>query len=464
MGSLFRKKSLSTMLEQSKSVELTRTLSLLDLIFLGVGCVIGTGIFVVTGVVAATSAGPAIIISFIMAGIACALAALCYAEFSSAVPVSGSVYTYSYATLGEIFAFLIGWDLMLEYVLAISAVATGWSAYFRSLIEGFGVHLPAILSSAPGTGKGGIVDLPAIIIILLVTALVSIGVKESTRFNNVMVFVKLAVIFTFIFAGIGYVKPENWTPFAPFGFEGIVTSAATVFFAYIGFDVIATASEEVKNPKRDMPIGIIASLAICTVLYIVVSLVLTGMVPYTQLNVGDPVALALKLVGQDQLAGIISVGAVAGITTVLLALIYAQVRLTYSMSRDGLLPKGLASVHKKYKTPFTNTWLTGFVAAAIAGFVDLTTLAHLVNMGTLAAFTLISLAIIVLRKKHPEIKATFRVPFVPVLPVISALFCIYLSLSLPAITWISFLIWLSVGLLVYFLYARKNSLLNNESK
>ncbi|AGK53443.1 amino acid permease [Bacillus sp. 1NLA3E] len=462
MSSLFRKKSLSTMIAQSKKVELNRTLSLFDLIFLGVGCVIGTGIFVVTGVVAAQSAGPAIIISFIIAGIACALAALCYAEFSSAVPVSGSVYTYTYATMGEIFAFLIGWDLMLEYVLAISAVATGWSAYFRSLIEGFGVHFPALLSSAPGTGTGGMVDLPAIIIILLVTALVSIGVKESTRFNNVMVFIKLAVILTFIFAGISYVKPGNWTPFAPFGFKGIVTSAATVFFAYIGFDVIATASEEVKRPKRDMPIGIITSLVICTVLYIVVALVLTGMVPYSQLNVGDPVALALKLVGQNQLAGIISVGAVAGITTVLLALIYAQVRLSFAMSRDGLLPKGLAKVHKKYKTPFSNTWLTGFVAAGIAGFVDLTTLAHLVNMGTLAAFTLISIAIIVLRRKHPEIIATFRVPFVPVLPAISALFCIYLSISLPAITWISFAIWLSVGTIVYFLYARKNSLLNNE--
>jgi basic amino acid/polyamine antiporter, APA family len=462
MSNLFRKKSINTMIAQSRKVELNRTLGLFDLIFLGVGCVIGTGIFVVTGVVAAQSAGPAIIISFIIAGIACALAALCYAEFSSAVPVSGSVYTYTYATMGEIFAFLIGWDLMLEYVLAISAVATGWSAYFRSLIEGFGFHFPSLLSSAPGTGKGGIVDLPAIIIILLITALVSIGVKESTRFNNVMVFIKLVVIISFIFAGIGYVKPENWTPFAPFGFQGIVTSAATVFFAYIGFDVIATASEEVKNPKRDMPIGIIGSLAICTILYMAVSLVLTGMVPYTHLNVGDPVALALKFVGQNQLAGIISVGAVAGITTVLLALIYAQVRLSYSMSRDGLLPKGLASVHKKYRTPYSNTWLTGFVAAGIAGFVDLTTLAHLVNMGTLAAFTLISIAIIILRKKHPELKSTFRVPFVPVLPAISALFCIYLSISLPAITWISFLIWLVIGTLVYFFYGRKHSHLNKE--
>ncbi|MDQ0219603.1 amino acid permease [Peribacillus cavernae] len=460
MNDIFRKKTMSDLLANSQKKELNRSLSLLDLIFLGVGCVIGTGIFVVTGVVAAESAGPAISISFVIAGIACALAAFCYAEFSSAVPVSGSVYTYTYATLGEVFAFLIGWDLMLEYVLAISAVSTGWSAYFRSLIAGFGLHVPEIVSSAPGTGKGGIVDLPAMLIILLITALVSRGVKESTRFNNVMVLIKLAIILIFIVVGVGYVKPENWTPFAPFGFDGIITSAATVFFAYIGFDVIATASEEVKSPKRNMPIGIIASLAICTILYIGVSLILTGMVPYQQLNVADPVAMALRIVGQDSAAGIISVGAVAGITTVLLALIYAQVRLTYAMSRDGLLPKKMGVVHKKYKTPLFNTWLTGFVAAGIAGFVDLTTLAHLVNIGTLAAFTLVSLAIIVLRKKHPEIQASFRVPFVPVLPVISALLCLYLSLSLPSITWIAFLIWLSVGFIVYMFYSRKHSNLN----
>lgn len=461
MSTLFRKKSIEEMLAQSQKKELKRSLGLLDLIFLGVGCVIGTGIFVVTGVVAAQSAGPAIILSFILAGIACALAAFCYAEFSSAVPISGSVYTYTYATLGEIFAFLIGWDLMLEYVLAISAVATGWSAYFQSLIAGFGIKIPAILSSAPGSGHGGAVDLPAILIILLISALVSKGVKESTRFNNIMVLLKLAVIIAFIVAGAGYVKPDNWTPFMPYGFSGVVTSAATVFFAYIGFDVIATASEEVKRPQRDMPIGIIASLAICTILYIGVSLVLTGMVPYEKLNVADPVAFALKFVGQDRLAGVISVGAVAGITTVLLALIYAQVRLSYAMSRDGLLPKVLGRVHPSYKTPFVNTWITGIIAAFIAGFVDLTTLAHLVNMGTLAAFSLISISIIVLRKKYPNLKPSFSVPFVPVLPAISALICIYLSLSLPKITWISFLIWLAIGTIIYFIYAKKHSHLSS---
>ncbi|TCP20332.1 amino acid/polyamine/organocation transporter (APC superfamily) [Scopulibacillus darangshiensis] len=460
MKSLFRKKSVNTMLAQKK--ELKRTLSLIDLIFLGVGCVIGTGIFVITGVVAAESAGPAIIISFILSGVACVLVALCYAEFSSAVPISGSVYTYTYATLGEVFAFLIGWDLMLEYVLAISAVATGWSAYFQSLIAGFGIHIPKLLSSAPGAGPGGIVNLPAVIIILVITAIVSKGVKESTRFNNIMVIIKLIVILIFICAGIGYVKPENWTPFMPFGFQGVVTSAATVFFAYIGFDVIATASEEVKRPQRDMPIGIITSLAICTLLYMAVSLVLTGMIPYVHLDVADPVSFALKFVGEDRLAGLISVGAVIGITTVLLALVYAQVRLSYAMARDGLLPKLLSKVHRTYKTPFTNTWLTGFVAAGIAGFVDLTTLAHLVNMGTLAAFTLVSLAIIVLRRKHPELKPAFRVPFVPVLPAVGALLCIYLSISLPGVTWISFVIWIAVGTAVYFLYSKRHSHLNKE--
>lgn len=460
MNQIFRKKSINDLLIQGQRKDLNRSMGLLDLIFLGVGCVIGTGIFVITGVVAATSGGPAIMLSFVLAGIACALAAFCYAEFSSAVPVSGSVYTYTYATLGEIFAFLIGWDLILEYILAIAAVATGWSAYFQSLIAGFGMEVPKVLASAPGMGSGGLVNLPAVLIILLITALVSRGVKESITFNNIMVFIKLGVILLFIVTGISYVKPENWTPFAPFGLEGIVTSAATVFFAYIGFDVIATASEEVKNPKRNMPIGIVTSLLICTVLYISVSAVLTGMVSYTHLNVADPVSFALRVVGQDSMAGIISIGAVAGITTVILALIYAQVRLSYAMSRDGLLPKTLAKVNSKFKTPFINTWITGFVAAGIAGFVDLTTLAHLVNMGTLAAFTLVSLAIIVLRKKHPGLKASFRVPFVPVLPVISALLCLYLASSLPLITWISFVIWLLIGTIIYFSYSKKHSHLN----
>lgn len=463
MNSIFRKKTIEALLAQSTQKDLKRTLSVLDLIFLGVGCVIGTGIFVITGVVAATSAGPALILSFVIAGIACALAAFCYAEFSSSVPVSGSVYTYTYATLGEFFAFLIGWDLMLEYVLAMAAVSTGWSSYFQSFLTGFGLHFPTALGSAPLSGQGGIVNLPAVIIILLITALVSCGVKESVRFNNVMVILKIVVILAFIVTGIGYVKPENWSPFMPFGISGVITSAATVFFAYLGFDAIATASEEVKRPQRDMPIGIIGSLVVCTVLYIAVSAVLTGIVPYTKLNVDAPVSFALSFVGQDKIAGFISVGAVIGMVTVILALIYAQVRLSFVMSRDGLLPKSLSRLNKKRQTPFLNTWITGFIGAGIAGFLDLTTLAHLVNMGTLAAFTLVSIAIIILRKKFPDVKSTFRVPFVPVVPLLSALFCIYLSLSLPGITWISFIIWIAAGAVVYFLYGKQHSNLNVKS-
>lgn len=457
MSSLFRKKSINQLIQQSNQKTLKRSLSALDLTLLGVGAIIGTGIFVLTGVVAAESAGPALIISFILSGIACGLAAFCYAEFASSVPVSGSVYTYSYATLGEIFAFLIGWDLMLEYLLATSAVATGWSAYFQALLAGFGIHLPALLTSAPGSGTGGIVNLPAIIIIFLITALLSRGIKESSRVNNIMVFIKLAVIIIFIVTGVFYVKPENWTPFAPFGFEGIITGAATVFFAYLGFDAVATAAEEVKRPQRDVPIGIISSLGICTILYIAVSFILTGMVPYTQLNVADPVAFALQFVGQNSLAGIISVGAITGITTVLLVIMYAQVRVSFAMSRDGLLPKKLSNIHPTFKTPFQNTWMTGFIAAMISGFIDLTTLANLVNIGTLAAFTAVSLAVIVLRKSHPHLKRAFKVPFVPILPAISALLCIYLMTSLPLITWIAFVIWIGIGLIVYFGYAKHHS-------
>lgn len=460
MSSLFRKKPLETLSAQSKSKSLARTLSAFDLTLLGIGCVIGTGIFVITGTVAATGAGPALIISFILAGLACALAAFCYAEFSSSIPILGSVYSYSYVTLGELLAFLIGWDLMLEYVIALSAVATGWSSYFQSLLAGFNLHIPAALTGAPGSMAGAVFNLPAAVIILLITAIVSRGVKESTRFNNVIVLMKIAIILLFIIVGIGYVKPDNWSPFMPFGMKGVILSAATVFFAYLGFDAVSNASEEVKNPQKNMPVGIISALAVCTVLYIAVSLVLTGMMPYAKLNVGDPVSFALKFVGQDAVAGIISVGAIIGITTVMLALLYAQVRLTFAMSRDGLLPGLFAKVHPSFKTPFRNTWLTGIVAAGIAGFINLGTLAHLVNMGTLAAFTVISIAVIVLRKKHPEIKASFRVPFVPVVPIISAGICLWFMYSLPGVTWLSFVIWIAVGTLVYFLYSRKHSLLN----
>ena len=463
MKQIFQKKPITQLLQEGSQKKLDRTLGALDLTMLGVGAIVGTGIFVLTGVVAAKHSGPAIILSFALAALACAFAAFCYAEFASSVPVSGSVYTYTYATLGEVFAFLIGWDLMLEYLLATSAVANGWSAYFQSLLKGFGIQIPTILASAPGAGKGGIIDLPAVCIILIMTVLLSRGVRESARVNNIMVFIKLAVVLLFIFAGVKYVKPENWTPFMPFGFDGVMVGAATVFFAFIGFDAVSTAAEEVKRPQRDLPIGIIASLLICTVLYIVVSLILTGIVPYGKLNISDPVAFALQFIGQDGLAGVISVGAITGITTVMLVMMYGQVRVSYAMSRDGLLPNRFSKVHPKFKTPFLNTWITGVVAALISGLVDLSVLAHLVNIGTLSAFTLVAIAVIVMRKTHPDLPRAFKAPLVPILPALTVIFCLYLMLQLPAITWKSFGIWMVIGIGVYFLYSRKNSALHKES-
>ncbi|PEZ05955.1 amino acid permease [Bacillus sp. AFS018417] len=462
MKQIFQKKPLTQLLQEGSQKKLDRTLGALDLTLLGVGAIVGTGIFVLTGVVAAKHSGPAVILSFALAALACAFAAFCYAEFASSVPVSGSVYTYTYATMGEVFAFLIGWDLMLEYLLATSAVANGWSAYFQSLLNGFGIHIPTILASAPGAGKGGIIDLPAVLIILIMTILLSRGVRESARVNNIMVFIKLAVVLLFIFAGFKYVKPENWTPFMPFGFNGVMVGAATVFFAFIGFDAVSTAAEEVKRPQRDLPIGIIASLLICTVLYIAVSLVLTGIVPFGQLDRSDPVAFALQFIGQDGLAGVISVGAITGITTVMLVMMYGQVRVSYAMSRDGLLPKRLSKVHPKFKTPFLNTWITGIVAALISGLVDLSVLAHLVNIGTLSAFVLVAIAVIVMRKTHPDLPRAFKAPLVPFLPALAVIFCLYLMLQLPAITWECFGIWLAIGVIVYFVYSRKRSALNKE--
>jgi APA family basic amino acid/polyamine antiporter len=463
MSTLFRKKPITDMMKESQKKTLNRSLGAFDLTLLGIGAIIGTGIFVLTGVVAAKHSGPGIVLSFAIAALACAFAAFCYAEFASAVPISGSVYTYTYATLGEVFAFLIGWDLMLEYLLATSAVANGWSAYFQSLLKGFDITIPTVLASAPGAGKGGFIDLPAVIIILIMTILLSRGVKESARVNNIMVIIKLVVIFLFIFAGFKYVKPANWEPFAPFGFDGIITGAATVFFAFIGFDAVSTAAEEVKRPQRDLPIGIIASLLVCTVLYIVVSLILTGIVPYQNLNVSDPVAFALQFIGQDSMAGIISVGAITGITTVLLVMMFGQVRVSYAMSRDGLLPKPLSKVHPTLKTPFLNTWTTGIIAALISGLIDLNVLAHLVNMGTLSAFALVAVTVIVLRKTHPDMPRAFKAPLVPFLPLITVAFCLYLMIELPAITWISFVVWMTIGIIVYMVYGRKHSALDEKN-
>ncbi|MEC0371423.1 amino acid permease [Paenibacillus chibensis] len=457
---IFRKKTVGSLDETDG--KLKRTLSALDLTALGVGAIIGTGIFVLTGVAAAVHAGPALIISFAIAALTCVLSALCYSEFASSVPVSGSAYAYSYVAFGEIIAWVLGWDLILEYGVAAAAVASGWSSYFTGLLDGFGIHLPVAISGAYDASRGSIVDLPAMVIIFVITYLLNRGVQETARFNGIMVIVKLVVVLLFIGVGAFYVKPDNWSPFLPFGVGGVINGAATVFFAYIGFDAVSTAAEEVKRPQRDLPIAIIASLAICTLLYILVSLVLTGMVPYTSLNVGDPVAFALRFVNQNALAGLTSVGAIAGMTTVLLVMLFGLTRLLFAISRDGLITSKLSRVSGKAQTPTQSTWVTGTLIALLTGFVPLSKLANLTSIGTLFAFGVVSLGIIALRKNNPDKKGGFRVPWVPFLPLLSAAACLYLMINLQAMTWIGFGVWMVVGLLIYFMYGRRHSLLNHD--
>jgi APA family basic amino acid/polyamine antiporter len=461
--SLFRTKNLDTMVASARSPGgLKKVLGPTDLILMGIGAIVGTGIFVLTGTGALT-AGPALTISFIIAAIACGFAAMCYAEFASTVPVAGSIYTYSYAVLGELVAWMIGWDLLLEYGLATSTVAVGWSGYFQSLLHGWGVDLPAALSAAPGAREGvhTIMNLPALVIMLVLTWMLSLGVRESARVNNVMVVIKIAVVLLFIVFGFGHVNTDNWRPYAPFGASGIMSAAALVFFAFIGFDAVTSAAEEVKDPKRDLPIGIIGSLAVCTLLYVIVSAIMTGIVPFAQFKgVDHPVSLALQYAGVNWLSHLVDLGAILGMTTVMLVMAYGQTRILFAMSRDGLLPARLSTVHPKYGTPYFATWLVGILFGVIAAFVPLKVLAELVNIGTLAAFCLVSVAVVVLRKKRPDLKRAFRCPGVPVVPAIAVVFCLALMAFLSAITWIAFGIWLVLGLIVYFGYARSRSALN----
>ncbi|MGM0890571.1 MAG: amino acid permease [Bacillota bacterium] len=463
---LFRKKSISTLIAQSegKGAALKKDLGAFDLIMLGIGAIIGTGIFVMTGIAAADHAGPALVLSFVLSGLACMFAALCYSEFASSVPVSGSAYTYGYAALGEMMAWILGWALILEYGLAASTVASGWSGYFQGLLSGFGIHLPTVITSAYDPEKGTLVDIPAILITVLITMLLTRGVKKSARFNTIIVLVKVTVVLLFIAVGVWYVEPSNWTPFMPFGFSGVTAGAATIFFAYIGFDAVATAAEEVRNPQRNMPIGIIGSLIICTILYIVVSAIMTGIVPYHLLNVKHPVTFVLEYIQQDWIAGFVSLGAIGGITTVLLVMMYGQTRLFYAMSRDGLLPKVMSSVNPKTQSPVFNSWLTGATVAFFAGILPLNKLAELANIGTLFAFMIVSIGIIVLRKTQPDLKRNFKVPFVPWIPLFAVISCGYLILQLPAMTWISFGIWLIIGLIIYFIYGYKKSELAKENE
>lgn len=461
--SLFRTKNLDDMIAHSKKPGgLAKVLGPFDLVLMGIGAIVGTGIFVLTGTGALT-AGPALSLSFVVAAVACCFAALCYAEFASTVPVAGSIYTYSYATLGELAAWMIGWDLLLEYGLAAAAVSVGWSGYFQSLLSGFGIALPVALTAAPGAlpGVTTFINLPALVIMLALTAMLGWGVRESARLNNIMVAIKVGVVLLFIIFGARHVQPANWQPYMPFGYHGMLSAAALVFFAFIGFDAVTSAAEEVKKPSRDLPIGIIGSLAVCAVLYVVVSAIMTGIVPYQKfLGVDHPVSLALQYAGENWIAGFVDLGAILGMTTVILVMAFGQTRIIFAMSRDGLLPKRLSTVHPRFHTPFFATWLVGIVFGLIAATIPLNILAELINIGTLAAFTMVSVAVVVLRKKRPDLPRAFRCPGVPYVPALAVILCVGLMTFLSWITWMAFSIWLAIGLVIYFGYARRRSLLH----
>ena len=461
--SLFRTKNLDDMIAHSKKPGgLAKVLGPFDLVLMGIGAIVGTGIFVLTGTGALT-AGPALSLSFVVAAVACCFAALCYAEFASTVPVAGSIYTYSYATLGELAAWMIGWDLLLEYGLAAAAVSVGWSGYFQSLLSGFGITLPVALTAAPGAlpGVTTFINLPALVIMLALTAMLGWGVRESARLNNIMVAIKVGVVLLFIIFGARHVQPANWQPYMPFGYHGMLSAAALVFFAFIGFDAVTSAAEEVKKPSRDLPIGIIGSLAVCAVLYVVVSAIMTGIVPYQKfLGVDHPVSLALQYAGENWIAGFVDLGAILGMTTVILVMAFGQTRIIFAMSRDGLLPKRLSTVHPRFHTPFFATWLVGIVFGLIAAVIPLNILAELINIGTLAAFTMVSIAVVVLRKKRPDLPRAFRCPGVPYVPALAVILCVGLMTFLSWVTWVAFTIWLVIGLVIYFGYARRRSLLH----
>ncbi|WP_446808892.1 amino acid permease [Methylomonas sp. 2BW1-5-20] len=456
---------------QRKSVEaltdvehgLKQTLTAKDLTILGIGAVIGAGIFVLTGIAAAKYAGPAIVISFILAGIACGLAAMCYSELAAMIPVSGSAYSYAYATMGELMAWIIGWDLILEYALASSTVAIGWAGYLTSFLENLGVHLPTYLTMAYlANPAAGFINLPAVTIILLLTGLLVIGIRQSAIFNFVMVLIKLSVIVVFIVAGSGHIQTENWADFTPFGFGGVLTGAGVIFFAYIGFDAVSTAAQEAINPQRDVPIGIIASLAVCTLLYILVAGVLTGIIPYTQLNVPAPIALAVDHVGMSWLSPIIKIAAIAGLTSVMLVLLMGQSRIFFSMAKDQLLPPLFAQVHPKFQTPHLSTILVGVAVSLLAGFMPIEKLGELVSIGTLFAFVLVCGGVWILRNSHPEMERHFKCPAVPYVPIGGILVCLSLMAGLPADTWIRLFVWLLIGFLIYFGYGVKHSQLRSS--
>jgi len=490
---LFAKKPLHLLLEEMKGENrLRRVLGPVQLTSLGVGAIIGAGIFVTTGVIAQQTAGPALMLSYVVAGCVCIFAALCYAEFASMAPVAGSAYTYAYTTLGEVFAWIIGWDLVLEYAVGSATVANGWSGYFQSVLGSFGVTLPQAISGPvinydPNLGQyvatGALINLPALIVVTLCTVILVVGIRESASFNAVMVFVKVFAVLFVIAVGAFYIDPDNWSNFAPYGYTGLnmfgttvlgqsdaggrpvgmLAGAALAFFAYIGFDSVSTHAEEAKNPQRDVPIGIVASLLICTVLYVAVVAVMTGMVPYHQLDINAPIATAFLQVGLGWAKFLLAIAGAAGITSVMLVLMLSLPRVLLAMSRDGLLSANFfGAVHERFRTPWKSTILTGIFVAAMAAFLPINILLNLVNMGTLLAFAIVCAAVLIMRRTNPEAERPFRAPLVPFVPIAGILSCLLLMFSLPSENWLRLIIWLALGLVIYFLYSRKHSILAKQ--
>lgn len=457
---IFRKKSINDLLTVDKSSKsLKRAIGPLSLIIMGLGCIIGAGIFIVTGIASANYSGPALVLSFVISAVACIFTALCYAEFASMVPISGSVYTYTYVAMGEVWAWMIGWVLIFEYLISASAVAVGWSSYIVGLLNSTGFILPQIITNPPGIG---LINLPAFLIIALLTGILILGTKESARFNAVIVLINVSIILLFIIVGANFINPANYHPFMPYGWTGVVQGAAMVFFAYIGFDAVSTAAEETKNPQRTLPIGIIGSLIISSILYIAVAAVLNGIVPYNLLNNAAPVTFALEKVGANWTASIVSFGALFGLTSVLLTSLFGQTRIFYSMSRDGLLPGVFSKIHPNFRSPVLSTIIVGAVASIIAAFLPLSIIIELVNIGTLSAFIFLALSIIILRKQQPDIERKFKCPLVPVIPVLSIIFCVFLIFQLSITTLERFAVSLIIGLTVYFAYGSRNSRLRNK--